>query len=142
MKISIFRSLRLNLFFPVLCGALLWGTGAPAQSAGIAEASVVADESDRIIVVPDSFQPGSEGVTQRLTVYGRKGVRVLSFMVYNRWGQMFHQAFDFEAGDSASGWDGMLNGNSAPGGFYIWVCEVQHIDGSIEKRTGNTALIR
>ena len=141
MKIPIFRSLRLNLFFPALCGAFLWGTTAPAPSTSIAEASVIADESDRIIVVPGSFSPGSEGVNQRLTVYGRKGVRVLSFMIYDRWGRMFHEAFDFEAGALASGWDGNLNGHPAPSGYYHWILEIEHIDGTRDKRNGSTVLI-
>ena len=95
-----------------------------------------------LILVPTGFTPNDDGRDDLLLVHGRSGTRVRSFQVFNRWGELVHEATDFAVNADSGGWDGSYRERRAPAGVYIWKVEAEFVDGSAEVITGQTTLIR
>ena len=55
---------------------------------------------------------------------------------------MVFQLKDFPFNDDSQGWDGTFRGQACEPGVYVWVLEVEYIDGVREIYKGNTTLIR
>ncbi len=94
------------------------------------------------ILVPTGFTPDGDGRDDVLVVHGKSGTRIKSFQVFNRWGELVHEAGGSVVNATAGGWDGSYRQRRAPAGTYIWKVEAEFLDGSTEVITGQTTLIR
>ena len=99
-------------------------------------------EKPRKIFVPTAFSPNGDLNNDRLLVHGQQSARVLDFRVYDRWGELVYEGKDFQINDTDIGWDGEFRGKQMDPGVYVWVLEVQYMDGVKEIFKGNTTLIR
>lgn len=98
----------------------------------------------RNILVPTGFTPGTDGRNDLLLVHGNSRLveKINFFRVYDRWGEVLFEARDFQINDTQIGWDGTFRGQPMPAGVYAWYVEVSFIDGSTERYSGHTTLIR
>ncbi|MAT56157.1 MAG: hypothetical protein CMN32_16930 [Saprospirales bacterium] len=98
----------------------------------------------RSIEVPTAFTPGNDGVNDLLLVHGNSKLvdKINYFRVFDRWGELLFEAGDFEINSNTTGWDGTFKGKPMPPGVYVWYLEVSFIDGSLERYSGHTTLIR
>ena len=92
--------------------------------------------------VPTAFSPNGDGVNDLLIVHGSPGGRVLSFDLYDRWGEHVFSAVNFAVDDPDVGWDGTLRGQPLNPGVFVWVLQVEWPDGSRETLHGQTMLVR
>lgn len=100
-------------------------------------------EKPRLAVVPSGFTPNNDGANDRLLVHGLPGTRVISFKVFDRWGELVFENSDFEVNDINQGWDGTFRGADADGGVYVWYLEVEYpFDFEQNTTFGETTLIR
>jgi gliding motility-associated-like protein len=103
---------------------------------------LVSVEKFRKVYVPTGFSPNDDFNNDRLLVHGQSGSKALDFKVFDRWGEMVFQLKDFPFNDDSQGWDGTFRGQACEPGVYVWVLEVEYIDGVREIYKGNTTLIR
>ncbi|MEM1214226.1 MAG: choice-of-anchor L domain-containing protein [Bacteroidota bacterium] len=94
------------------------------------------------VLVPTGFTPNGDLVNNRLLVHSPVEGRVLTFRVWNRWGELVHESSDFAFNDDSEGWDGQYRGQDAPPGVYIWQVEAELPDNSVIVEHGQTTLIR
>jgi gliding motility-associated-like protein len=99
-------------------------------------------EKPRKVFVPTGFTPNGDLNNDILQVHGQSTARVLEFRVYDRWGELVYEARDFPLNDPDTGWDGNFRGKAMDPGVYVWVLEVEYMDGAKEVFKGNTTLIR
>ncbi len=99
-------------------------------------------EKPRKVFVPTAFSPNADGTNDLLLVHGQASTRVVSFQVYDRWGEMLYEGGDFPLNDQSSGWDGTFRGKAVNPGVYVWVLEVEYRDGVRDVYRGQTTLIR
>jgi|GEM_PF-1126466 len=97
---------------------------------------------DRDILVPTGFSPNGDGNNDLLLVHGLSGTRILSFRVFDRWGELVYERSDFVVNDPAIGWDGTFRGQPLNPGVFVWFMEAEYIDGYKETRRGQTTLVR
>jgi gliding motility-associated-like protein len=96
---------------------------------------VVVPGSD--IVVPNAFSPNGDGRNDVLRV-DALGIRDFKyFKVFNRWGQEV-----FSSANTGEGWNGMVGGQLAPMGTYVWVASGLDFQGRVVQRRGTAILIR
>ncbi len=97
-----------------------------------------------IIAVPTGFTPNGDLSNDRLILHGRPGIEVLSFSVFDRWGEMVWQATDFpvNSANTDDSWDGNFREEPLNGGTYLWQAEVRYEDGTTERHSGQTTLLR
>jgi gliding motility-associated-like protein len=104
---------------------------------------VVSVEKDRSIYVPNVFTPNSDALNDRLTVYGGKQVeKIVSFIIYDRWGELVFKAEDFLPNDLNEGWDGLFKGKEATGGIYAYLAVVEYLDGEQFSFPGEVLIMR
>lgn len=96
----------------------------------------------RYVLVPTGFTPNSDQVNDALIVRGKEGTKILVYRIYDRWGELVHEAKDFYINDEKMGWDGSFRGQPMTSGIYVWYIEAQYIDGAKEILKGHTTLIR
>lgn len=99
-------------------------------------------DKDFPLEVPTGFTPNGDGQNDRLIVHGLPGVQVLSFQVFDRWGEMVYEALDFPVNDTTLGWGGDFKGQPVNGGVYLWQAAVRLPDGEVDKYSGATNLLR
>ncbi len=98
----------------------------------------------RDIFVPSGFTPNADEMNDVLMVHGTSGTKILTFRVYDRWGELVFRADDYmvNATDPSVVWDGIFKGSPMNPGVFVWYVEAEYIDGRTESFKGNTTLIR
>ncbi|PTM14216.1 MAG: hypothetical protein DA408_03870 [Bacteroidetes bacterium] len=94
------------------------------------------------VQVPTGFTPNNDNVNDLLLVHGLTGIRILSFRVWDRWGEQLFERRDFEVNDPTVGWDGTFRNQPLNGGIFLWQVEALLPDGRAELLNGQTVLIR
>ncbi|HRD81841.1 MAG TPA: gliding motility-associated C-terminal domain-containing protein, partial [Saprospiraceae bacterium] len=67
---------------------------------------------------------------------------VKSFYVFNRWGESMFELFNFQSNNPSYGWDGTHRTQRLNTGVYVYVAEVEFIDGEVVIFKGDVTLIR
>jgi gliding motility-associated-like protein len=104
----------------------------------------VSVEKPRGVFVPTGFSPNGDGFNDLLMVHGKaQQVRnILTFKVYDRWGELVYQDQNFSVNDASRGWDGIFRGNACDPGVYVWHLEAEYMDGFKEVLSGNVTLVK
>lgn len=86
--------------------------------------------------VPTAFSPNADGQNDYFLVRGGP-FKTIDVRIYNNWGQLI-----FETNNQSDGWNGTFNGTEQPIGVYVWVVEVEMLNGKKIKKTGDVTLLR
>ncbi|HTD94109.1 MAG TPA: PKD domain-containing protein, partial [Chitinophagaceae bacterium] len=98
--------------------------------------------TDGNIYIPTAFTPNNDGNNDLFTVNGYGVSRIISFRVYNRWGEVVFMKKDFHPNDNSSAWNGRFKGVEAPTGVYVYFVEMECALGERFERKGSVTLIR
>jgi gliding motility-associated-like protein len=97
----------------------------------------------RHIYVPNVFHPDDSGDNDFFTIYSDASVKQILYLnIYNRWGEQLFQANNIQTNHEPSGWDGNFRGNPMNPGVFVWVAEVEFIDGEVVFLKGDVTLVR
>jgi gliding motility-associated-like protein len=84
------------------------------------------------------FTPNGDGRNDIFRIPASARLKIKSFSVFNRWGQMI-----FKTSDSGAGWDGSFHNRSQPTGSYVWMIEYENpLTKLREMKKGVVMLIR
>ena len=85
--------------------------------------------------IPNAFTPNGDGNNDEFFVYLQEGATLMSFKVFDRWGEKVH--------DGLYPWDGSIKGKKAPEGVYVYEASIHLIDLHHDiLRKGSVTLIR
>ena len=85
--------------------------------------------------VPNAFTPNGDGNNDIFYPEYQEGVTLMSFQVFDRWGEKVH--------DGLYPWDGMYKGKPAPANVYVYQCKIKLVTDNIAmERKGSVTLIR
>lgn len=104
--------------------------------------TMVVVQKVREVAVPTGFTPNSDGMNDVLMVHGLPGTEIMTYRIYDRWGELLFEDGNFTVNDSKRGWDGNFRGTPMNAGVYIWYLEVKYSDGMTQSLKGQTTLIR
>ena len=100
-------------------------------------------EKDRQVYVATGFTPNGDGINDILFIQGGEySDKVVSFRVYDRWGETVFLSNDAPLNDINFGWNGLFKGDVMNSGVYGWVADIEFSDGERIQFKGNTTLIR
>lgn len=90
------------------------------------------------IHLPNAFAPESsiDGI-RRFGLLNKQLVKLISFRIFNRWGQQVYTSSDL-----TGGWDGQYNGGAAEPGVYVWEIDGFCPSGQRITKSGDVTLIR
>ena len=60
---------------------------------------------------------------------------------YSRWGSLVYEVNDVAPNDFSSGWNGFFNGKLMNPGVYVWVAELEYLDGEVIQLTGDVTIM-
>ncbi len=95
------------------------------------------------IFVPNAFSPNDDGINDRLTVLaGPEVAQILYFRIADRWGNVVFQQQNIPPNDPQYGWDGKVKGKPASGGVFVYLAEVELVNGIRTVIAGEAAVVR
>ncbi|MCB9048393.1 MAG: gliding motility-associated C-terminal domain-containing protein [Lewinellaceae bacterium] len=97
----------------------------------------------RDVYIPNVFSPNNDGQNDIFLIHGgSEAVEIKSFYIFNRWGEPMFEVFGFPPNDPTYGWDGTHRGELMNGGVYVYLAEIEFVDGVTEIFKGDVLLMR
>lgn len=104
---------------------------------------LVVVSGDKRVYIPNIFKPSSNDLNDRITVFAGTEVRsVRSMQIYDRWGELLFENQNFLPNDPQMGWGGQAKGQDVNPGVYVYVVEVEYVNGETEVFAGDVTLVR
>ena len=99
---------------------------------------------DRKIYIPTAFSPNDDGANDQfcISVDPKQIFRIKKLQVYNRWGAIVHNASDFFPDDLTKCWNGFDKSGKINPGVFVYVAEIEFIDGIVEVYSGDITVVR
>ncbi|MCF8239449.1 MAG: gliding motility-associated C-terminal domain-containing protein [Saprospiraceae bacterium] len=112
--------------------------GCPGQD----ELKVLVD--DRInIYIPNCFSPNGDGINDVFTIYSsEEGLMVRNLDIFDRWGNALYHQKALPVNDPTQGWDGQWKSKQMDPGVYVYVIELEHLNGSRSILKGDVTILR
>ena len=103
--------------------------------------NVIVKESD--IFIPNGFSPNKDEKNDYFTIFGGESVnQILSLKIYNRSGNLLFENYNFPANDELMGWNGFFRGKQMFADVYVFLAEVEFINGDVKVFQGDVTLMR
>lgn len=87
--------------------------------------------------VPNAFSPNGDGKNDKIFVEGWGLKKLISFKIFNRFGELVYEGDKFE-----EGWDGTYKGKMQPLETYVYTVEAETYRDEILREKGNITLLR
>lgn len=97
---------------------------------------------NRKIYFPNAFSPNDDGFNDYFFPASKNPEIVLSFQVFDRWGSLVFENYNFQTEQVDQGWDGEHNEKPLPTGVYVYKAEIQFLDGEVLTFAGDVTLLR
>ncbi len=103
---------------------------------------VIVQKSDAVYI-PNAFSPNLDNLNDFFTVYAdRKVSKVKSLRIFDRWGKLMFERFDFQPNNGPLGWDGKLDGRPLDPAVFVYWAAVEYFDGRTEMFMGDVTLMK
>ncbi|MEL6274755.1 MAG: gliding motility-associated C-terminal domain-containing protein, partial [Bacteroidota bacterium] len=99
---------------------------------------------DDPVYIPTALSPNGDNINDVLFI-GADPDRVAlvdRFLIFNRWGEIVFENYDFDPNDPAQGWDGYHRGEPLNPAVFVYVAVVEMRDGEERVYKGDVTLIR
>jgi gliding motility-associated-like protein len=107
------------------------------------DSTVFLDLKHLKIYIPTAFSPNDDRNNDGFGLRsGGDVVRIRSFSVYNRWGDLVFRINDVDPNDSKAFWDGTFLGKNAEIGVYLYYFDLDLVEGRSLARRGEVMLMR
>jgi len=99
------------------------------------------------IYIPNVFSPwDTDGANDKVLIFAddKQILKIKSFQIFDRWGEMVFQAQNFQPNDPAHGWNGRRgsDGRVMDPAVFAYYAEIEMIDGRILLYKGDVTLLR
>jgi gliding motility-associated-like protein len=94
------------------------------------------------LFMPNTFSPNDDGSNDVFYPRGRGLANAKFLRIFNRWGEIVFERYNFPVNDLLKGWNGTKNGKKVNPDVYIYQIEVYCLNGELITSQGNIALIR
>ncbi|NBC10019.1 MAG: T9SS type B sorting domain-containing protein [Bacteroidetes bacterium] len=99
--------------------------------------------TNRRVYVPNAFSPNDDGVNDRFFVYtDDAALRLHKLQVFARNGSLVYEAVDLPPNADLQGWDGTFRGERLDPGVFVYLAEIEFVDGKTEIFKGEIVLMR
>jgi len=96
----------------------------------------------RQVFIPNTFTPNGDGQNDVFYPRGAGIKTVLSFRIYDRWGELIFERKNIDLNDEHNGWNGTYKGAKLPGDTYVYVLNAICDEGQHMDWTGSVTMIR
>ena len=97
----------------------------------------------RDVYIPNVFSPNNDGQNDIFLIFaGTEAININSLRIFNRWGEPMYERYNFLPNDPTFGWDGTHRGELMNGGVYVYMAEIEFVDGEVILYKGDVTLMR
>jgi len=98
---------------------------------------------DRRVYIPNAFSPNGDGVNDWFFIQSDDAViAIRSLRIFSRTGSLMFEAENIAPNAEMQGWNGLFRGEELNPGQYVYVAEIEFIDGRTEVFKGGVMLMR
>jgi gliding motility-associated-like protein len=95
------------------------------------------------VFIPNSFSPNRDGINDFFTIFGNDQVVIVrNLSIYDRWGESLYSQDNLPINNPNVGWDGSFRNAMMMPGVFVYVAEIEFVDGSIQLYKGEVTLLR
>ena len=95
------------------------------------------------LYVPNAFSPNNDGINDEIKIYSSPcEVDIVSFSIFDRWGNKVFERSDFVSTADDMGWDGFYQDKAMDAGSYIYQASVRTFRDEIVQLQGDVQLTR
>jgi gliding motility-associated-like protein len=99
--------------------------------------------TNRRVFAPSAFSPNDDGINDRFFIYSDNAlVRINKLQVFARNGSMVYDASNLAPGAELQGWDGTFRGERLNPGVFVYLAELEFVDGRVEVFKGELVLMK
>ncbi|MBR9922092.1 MAG: hypothetical protein GYB31_14730 [Bacteroidetes bacterium] len=115
-----------------------------SNECGKATSSITLEyETCREYFLPNVFSPDYNGLNDYFFVQDGGDIREITYLkIFDRWGGLVYEQYNFLPNDLMLGWDGTHRGKEVNEGVYVWIMEGYFKDGEPFLEKGDVTLIR
>lgn len=84
----------------------------------------------------------SDGNNRFIISFGPAVQKVNYLRIFDRWGSLLHDVSNAFPGDASLEWDGRHNGALVNPGVFVWIMELELVDGTVLQKKGDLTVIR
>ncbi len=106
------------------------------------QVTVNVEDSEVGFFVPSGFTPNGDNLNDAIFVNGLNVKRIISFSIYDRWGERVFFAEDIPANDPTFGWNGTYRGKELNPGVFVYQVEVEYLNLKKDQKRGEITLVR
>jgi gliding motility-associated-like protein len=100
-------------------------------------------ERNHDIFIPNIFTPNGDGINDEITVSTGSSIRrILSFEIFDRWGNLVYEAKNIQPNDPSISWDGRFEGEKINPDVFACRVIVEDVQGRQIVQYGDITLIR
>ncbi|MCB0652309.1 MAG: gliding motility-associated C-terminal domain-containing protein [Saprospiraceae bacterium] len=104
---------------------------------------VVEVKKDRAIYIPNAISPNGDGVNEYFYVQSKRNNVVVNKMsIFDRWGNLVFKTENVPVNQERSGWDAKFKGEPVQSGVFVYLVELEFIDGFVLMKQGDVTVIR
>ena len=97
----------------------------------------------RNIFIPNAFSPNGDGFNDLFFPFGDKSAELVTyFKIFDRWGELVYETKNVNLNDSTAGWDGRMGGKAMNPGVFVYIIEIQFIDGVVKLFKGDVTILK
>jgi len=106
--------------------------------------TIIVTDSDGCTATDDiTINVDNDGTNDVFMIYGGKGVvGVLELRIYDRWGELIFENYNFSTDDPTMGWDGTFRGQDMNPAVFIYHAEIEFFDGIKTVYAGDITLVK
>jgi gliding motility-associated-like protein len=94
------------------------------------------------VFIPNTFTPNGDGLNDFFYPRGKGLEHILSFRVFNRWGELVFERTSFSLNDERMGWDGTFKGKQLPPDVYMYSINARCQTGEPVNWKGDVTIVR
>lgn len=94
------------------------------------------------VFIPNVFSPNSDGINENFTIFSNECIeKVKSMRIFDRWGNLIFEDFDFPTNDSNFGWNGTYKNKPVGISIFTYYIEIEYAN-TIRKYKGDISTLR
>ncbi|MGH1434691.1 MAG: gliding motility-associated C-terminal domain-containing protein [Lewinella sp.] len=96
------------------------------------------------VYIPNVFSPNGDGANDMFFIQAQEGVvvEIKTFKIFNRWGATVFENSGFMPNIPQEGWNGVFKGDLMNPQVFVFMAEVEFINGNVEMISGDITLMR
>jgi gliding motility-associated-like protein len=96
-----------------------------------------------LVYIPNVFSPNGDGINDVFLIQTNDRVAgIVSFRIFDRWGNVVFEDFNFLPNEPQHGWDGLFRGKEMNPAVFTYIAELTDLDGGSILKAGEVTLVR